>query len=133
VPSNIISTDNFEAPHVAGLPPVLRPLSPWNNVQQGDTRGLITIVQDTDNLFGEGAENQVVEFRKIDPTGATGDGNVTLQSTNMFPVGEGPRVVTFSMDFLELEESPFNNSQRLAIRSYYTANFGTQLDQLDFR
>jgi len=51
----------------------------------------------------------------------------------MFPIGEGPRVITFSMDFLELEESPFNNSQRLAIRSYYTANFGTQLDQLDFR
>src|SRR5690606_35709807 len=79
-------------------------------------------------IFHQGTSNQYIQIR-VTPALTT----INLGALDLYAVGEGPELITFSMEFIEPDDSPFSSASRLGIRLYSGSGFSTTLDQLDVR
>ncbi len=104
------------------------PGAPWTGTVQ--SAGPVVVEADATNRFGQGVDNRYLRFT-VEEVGST---TVQARAWNILPAGTGPGVFTLSYQFIETENSPFNNNSRFVARIYSSDDSpGTHMAQLDLR
>ncbi len=105
----ILFQDDFEN-QVVGE----EPGAPWTDVAMGDDDGSIVVLQDEDEIFGKGPDNQYLEYLDL---GISSSG---LRALNTFSGAAASEIVTISFLFMEPDDPDHTDSLRLVPMSQGT-------------